>query len=132
MESSVTYSFNRLIETEDFDAVDARTRAALAAHGFGVLTEIDVKATMKKKLDVDIPAYRILGACNPKMALEAIGMEPRVGAMLPCNVILREVPGGVEVSAIDPVASMQAIDNAALHGVAGQVRDLLSKAVAEI
>ncbi len=128
----MTYSFNRLIETEDFDAVDARTRAALAAHGFGVLTEIDVKATMKKKLDVDIPAYRILGACNPKMALEAIGMEPRVGAMLPCNVILREVPGGVEVSAIDPVASMQAIDNAALHGVAGQVRDLLSKAVAEI
>jgi uncharacterized protein (DUF302 family) len=132
MEVSVTYSINRLIENADFDAVDARTRAALAAYGFGVLTEIDVKATMKKKLDVDMPAYHILGACNPKMALEAIGMEPRVGAMLPCNVILREVPGGVEVSAIDPVASMQAIDNAALHNVAGQVRDLLAKAVADI
>ena len=105
------YTINRLIMGADFDAVDARTRAALAAQGFGVLTEIDVKGTMKKKLDVEMPSYRILGACNPKMALEAIGMEPRVGAMLPCNVILREVAGGVEVSAIDPVASMQAIDN---------------------
>ena len=87
---------------------------------------------MKKKLDVDMPAYRILGAFNPKMALEAIGMEPRVGAMLPCNVILREIEVGVEVSAIDAVASMQAIDNSALHSVAGQVHDLLTKAVAEI
>lgn len=126
------YTINRLITGADFDTVDARTRAALAAHGFGVLTEIDVKATMKKKLDVEMSPYRILGACNPKMALEAIGMEPRVGAMLPCNVILREVASGVEVSAIDPVASMQAIDNPALHAVAGQVRDLLVKAVAEI
>ncbi len=126
------YTINRLITGADFDAVDARTRAALAANGFGVLTEIDVKPTMKKKLDADMPAYRILGACNPKMAMEAIGMEPRVGAMLPCNVILREVNGGVEVSAIDPVASMQAIDNSALHSVAGQVRDLLAKAVVEI
>ena len=128
----MNYTINRLITGADFDAVDARTRAALAENGFGVLTEIDVKATMKKKLDVDMPAYRILGACNPKMALEAIGMEPRVGAMLPCNVILREVEDGVEVSAIDPVASMQAIENAALDSVAGQVRDLLAKAVAGI
>ena len=126
------YTINRVIADTDFDAVDARTRAALAAHGFGVLTEIDVKATMKKKLDVEMPSYRILGACNPKMAHQAIGMEPRVGAMLPCNVILREVDGGVEVSAIDPVASMLAIGNPALHGVAGQVRDLLAKAVADI
>ena len=126
------YTINRLIADAGFDAVDARTRAALADKGFGILTEIDVKATMKKKLDVDMPAYRILGACNPKMAHEAIGMEPRVGAMLPCNVILREVDGGIEVSAIDPEASMQAIDNAALHAVAGQVRDLLAEAVAAI
>ena len=126
------YTINRLIADAGFDAVDARTRAALADKGFGILTEIDVKATMKKKLDVEMPAYRILGACNPKMAHQAIGMEPRVGAMLPCNVILREVDGGVEVSAIDPVASMQAIDNAALHAVAGQVRDLLAEAVAAI
>ena len=126
------YTMNRLISGENFDAVDARTRKALADHGFGVLTEIDVAATMKKKLDVDMPAYRILGACNPKMAHQAIGMEPRVGAMLPCNVILREVAGGIEVSAIDPVASMQAIDNPALHAVAGQVRDLLGQAVKSI
>ncbi len=126
------YTINRLIADAGFDAVDARTRAALADNGFGILTEIDVKATMKKKLDIEMPGYRILGACNPKMAHQAIGMEPRVGAMLPCNVILREVDGGVEVSAIDPVASMQAIDNPALHAVAGQVRDLLAKAVAAI
>lgn len=126
------YTINRLITGADFDKVDARTRAALAANGFGVLTEIDVKATMKKKLDVDLPAYRILGACNPKMAMEAIALEPRVGAMLPCNVILRAVDGGVEVSAIDPTASMAAIDNPALHAVAGQVRDLLADAVAAI
>ena len=130
--NTMDYTINRLIADAGFDAVDARTRAALADKGFGILTEIDVKATMKKKLDVDMPAYRILGACNPKMAHEAIGMEPRVGAMLPCNVILREVDGGIEVSAIDPVASMQAINNAALHAVAGQVRDLLAEAVAAI
>jgi uncharacterized protein (DUF302 family) len=126
------YTINRLIADAEFDAVDARTRAALTDKGFGILTEIDVKATMKKKLNVEMPAYSILGACNPKMAHEAIGIEPRVGAMLPCNVILREVEGGVEVSAIDPMASMQAIDNTELHAVAGQVRDLLKKAVEAI
>ena len=126
------YTINRLITGADFDKVDTRTRAALAENGFGVLTEIDVKATMKKKLELDMPAYRILGACNPKLALEAIALEPRVGAMLPCNVILRAVDGGVEVSAIDPTASMAAIDNPALHAVAGQVRDLLAGAVAAI
>ena len=128
----MTYTIDRLITGATFDAVDARTRAALAANGFGVLTEIDVAATMKKKIDVDMPAYLILGACNPKMAWQAIGMEPRVGAMLPCNVILRAVDGGVEVSAVDPVASMQAIDNTELHAVAGQVRDLLARAVAAV
>ena len=126
------YTIDRLIAGVTFDEVDARTRTALAANGFGVLTEIDVAATMKKKIDVDMPAYLILGACNPKMAWQALGMEPRVGAMLPCNVILRAVDGGVEVSAVDPVASMQAIDNEPLHAVAGQVRDLLARAVAAI
>ncbi len=128
----MTYTINRMIADADIDDVDARARKALADHGFGVLTEIDVKATMKKKLDVALPAYRILGACNPKMAYEAIGIEPRVGAMLPCNVILREVDGGVEVSAIDPVASMQATLNTELTAIAGEVRDLLAKAVAAV
>ncbi len=128
----MNYTINRTFERGAFDDIDARIRRALADNGFGILTEIDVQATMKKKLDVEMPAYRILGACNPKMAHQAIGIEPRVGAMLPCNVILREVADGVEVSAIDPVASMQAIDNTELTGLAGQVRDLLAKAVEEI
>ncbi|SFE53500.1 Uncharacterized conserved protein, DUF302 family [Sulfitobacter brevis] len=126
------YTINRLIADADFKDVDARTRAALADKGFGILTEVDVTATMKKKLDIEMRAYSILGACNPKMAHQAIEIEPRVGAMLPCNVILRDVEGGVEVSAIDPVASMQAIDNPELHAVAGQVRDLLADAIAAI
>lgn len=128
----MTYTINRMIPDAGFDDVDARARKALADQGFGVLTEIDVKATVKKKLDVEMPGYRILGACNPTMAHQAIGIEPRVGAMLPCNVILREVEGGVEVSAIDPVASMQAIESAELTAVAGDVRDLLAKAVEAI
>ncbi len=128
----MSYTIDRLIPDADFDDVDARVRKALAAHGFGVLTEIDVKATMKKKIDVDMDAYLILGACNPNMAHQAIGLEPRVGAMLPCNVILRAVDGGVEVSAIDPRASMQAIDNDALKNVAGEVRDMLAEAIAEV
>ena len=132
LESTMAYTINRTITAAGFDEVDQRTRAALAAKGFGVLTEIDVAATMKKKLDADMPPYRILGACNPQMAYQAIGMEPRVGAMLPCNVILRQVEDGVEVSAIDPVASMQAIDNDALKRVAGEVRDLLAEAIAAI
>ncbi len=128
----MSYTIDRTIENTDFEEVDSRTRAALATHGFGVLTEIDVRATMKKKLDVDMPSYLILGACNPQMAHQAIGMEPKIGAMLPCNVILRAVEGGVEVSAVDPVASMQAIENDELHSVAGQVRGMLSAVVNDI
>jgi uncharacterized protein (DUF302 family) len=128
----MSYTINRLITGSDLDTVEARTREALAAHGFGVLTEIDVKAVMKTKLERDMPGYRILGACNPKLAWHAIEIEPRVGAMLPCNVILREVEDGIEISAVDPVASMEAIDNRALHEVAGEVRDLLAKAVEAI
>ena len=125
----MSYTINRVVKDTDFDTVDGRVRTALAERGFGVLTEIDVKATMKKKIDVEMAPYRILGACNPNMAYKAIGMEPRVGAMLPCNVILRAVDGGVEISAIDPVASMQAIDNDELKVVAGEVRAMLAEAV---
>ena len=128
----MSYTIDRLITDASIDEVDARTRKALAAEGFGVLTEIDVRQTMKTKLDLDMSGYRILGACNPKLAWKAIGTEPRVGAMLPCNVILREVADGIEVSAIDPIASMEAIDNRELHEIAGEVRDLLSRAVGAI
>jgi len=128
----MTYTINRAFPGARMAEIDGRTRKALTDAGFGVLTEIDVKATMKKKLDTDISGYHILGACNPKMAHQAIGIEPRVGAMLPCNVILRETDDGVEVSAIDPVASMTAIDNAELKKVAGKVRELLNEVVAAI
>ena len=128
----MSYTINRLIPGADIGAVDARTRAALAEQGFGVLTEIDVRATMKAKLDRDMPGYRILGACNPKLAWQAIGVEPRVGAMLPCNVILRETDAGIEIGAVDPVASMQAVANNALQAIAGEVRALLATAIAAV
>ena len=128
----MSYTIDRVIKDVDFEDVDRRARQALTDHGVGVLTEIDVKATMKKKLDKDMQAYRILGACNPGMAWEANGVEPRVGAMLPCNVILREVSEGIEVSAVDPLASMSAIDNDELKQVAGKVRDMLSEVVESI
>jgi len=125
----MSYTHDRLLHGITIDQADERVRAALADAGFGILTEIDVQATMKKKIDADMAGYRILGACNPKMAYDAIGLEPRVGAMLPCNVILRETAEGTEVSAIDPVASMASIENEALHSVAGSVRDMLIAAV---
>jgi uncharacterized protein (DUF302 family) len=128
----MSYSIDRNFVDATMDSIEARTRSALANAGFGVLTEIDVKATMKKKIDKDMPGYLILGACNPNMAWQAIGLEPKVGAMLPCNVILRETDTGVEVSAIDPQASMTAIDNSDLKRVAAEVRELLRKAVEAI
>lgn len=128
----MSYTIDRIFPDADFNDIDSRTRTALAGQGFGVLTEIDVQATMKKKIDKDMDAYRILGACNPKMAWQAIGLEPRVGAMLPCNVILRQVDGAVEVSAVDPMASMAGIENDALKAVAGQVRQLMEKVVEDI
>jgi uncharacterized protein (DUF302 family) len=128
----MSYTIDRNIIGASMDEIEVRTRQALADAGFGVLTEIDVKATMKKKIDKDMQGYRILGACNPKMAWDAIGLEPRVGAMLPCNVILRETTSGIEVSAVDPQASMAGIDNAELQRVAGEVRDMLRSVVAAI
>lgn len=129
----MSYTIDRKFQREEFGAIVERTRAALGDQGFGILTEIDVRATMKKKIDADIADYLILGACNPKMAHEAIKIEPRVGAMLPCNVIVRSIDdGSVEVSAIDPQASMAAIDNDRLKAVAGQVRTMLETAVANI
>lgn len=125
----MSYTYDRTLQGADIDEAEARVRQALAEQGFGVLTEIDVKATMKNKIGADMAPYRILGACNPDMAYKAIEIEPRVGAMLPCNVVLRDVEGGTEISAIDPVASMQAIESNALHGVAGEVRDMMRAVV---
>ena len=125
----MSYTHDRTIKDASIDAVDARVRKTLGERGFGVLTEIDVKATLKAKIGAEVDDYRILGACSPSMAYKALQVEPRVGAMLPCNVILRAVEGGVEISAIDPVASMQAIDNEDLHKIAAEVQQMLVEAV---
>ncbi len=126
------YTFTRTLDTDLADA-EARTRAALSKEGFGVLTEIDIQATLKTKLDVDVPGYRILGACNPPLAHRAMQAEPRIGAMLPCNVILRDLGDGTtEVAAVDPVASMSAVENAELGDVAAEVRDRLQRVVAAL
>ena len=129
----MAYTIDRKFSGESFENVVERVRAALLSEGFGVLTEIDVQATFKKKLSADVPKYLILGACNPNMAHEAMKLEPRVGAMLPCNVIVRQTADEtVEVNAIDPAASMAAIDNDDLKSVAGQVRQMMEKVVSNI
>ena len=122
------YYFSRVLPL-DIDQAETVARTALSAEGFGVLTEIDIAATLKKKLDVDVQPYKILGACNPPLAHQALQSEPHIGLMLPCNVILREVDGGTEVSAIDPVASMMAIQNEELGGVATDVRERLKRVI---
>lgn len=128
----MTYYISRILP-EPFDAVVARTREALKSEGFGVLTEIDLKATLKAKIGVDFPSYVILGACNPALAHEALLLEDKVGTMLPCNVVVRDAGNDrTEVAAIDPVASMMAIDNPALGNAARIVRSKLEKAVAAI
>lgn len=125
----MAYHFSKRLETSFDDAV-ARTKAALAERGFGVLSEIDVAATLKAKLNVDMPAYRILGACNPGFAHRALQAEPLIGTMLPCNVIVRSVgDNAVEVSAVDPVSSMKAIENESLAATASEVQALLREAV---
>ncbi|OWY16094.1 hypothetical protein B6V73_12960 [Thioclava sp. JM3] len=125
------YTIDKVM-TGAFDEVEAKVREGLADAGFGVLTEINVSATMKAKLDKDMPRYKILGSCNPKLAYEAIGFAPRIGAMLPCNVVLREVENGIEVSAVDPVASMLAVENDDLVEVASQVRQMLADVIAKL
>ena len=121
----MSYYFSRTVQTTFDDAI-ARVTAELKKEGFGVLTEIDVKATLKKKLDVDFRNYRILGACNPKYAYQALQAEDKIGTMLPCNVVVQEIAGvGAEVTAVDPVASMQAITNPKLAEIAHLVREKL-------
>ncbi|GIV57895.1 MAG: hypothetical protein KatS3mg042_0808 [Rhodothermaceae bacterium] len=124
-----TYYFARTLDTPVEDAI-ARVTEELQKEGFGILTEIDVQAVMKKKLDVEMPPYRILGACNPHFAYQALQAENKIGTMLPCNVIVRQAEDGrTEVAAVDPVASMQAIDNPRLAEIAGEVRERLRRVV---
>lgn len=116
-----------------FDEAVQKTTEELKKEGFGVLTEIDVKDTLKKKLDVDFKKYRILGACNPNMAHKALTTEDKIGTMLPCNVIVEEHEDGtVEVSAVDPLASMQVVENDDLKTIANQVKEMLSKVIKSV
>lgn len=123
------YYFSKKIEAS-FEQALERVSASLKKGGFGILTEIDVKETLKKKLDVDFRKYKILGACNPPFAYKALQAEDKIGTMLPCNVIVQEVSEGeVEVAAIDPVASMKAIENPELLEIAIQVQEKLQVVV---
>lgn len=125
----MTYYFAKTL-TVGFDEAVARTTDALKQEGFGIITEIDVTKTFKDKLAIDFRKYRILGACNPSLAHEALSLEDKVGTMLPCNVIVQETDDGrCEVAAIDPVASMQAIDNPALAQAAETVREKLRSVI---
>ena len=125
----MAYYFSKTLPA-GFDEAIRRTTDALKREGFGIITEIDVKKTMKEKIGADFRNYRILGACNPKLAHEALQLEDKVGAMLPCNVVVQDAGNGkTEVAAIDPVASMQAIDNAKLREAAQQVQGMLKKVI---
>jgi len=125
----MSYYFSKEIDLSFEDAI-TRVTEELKKEGFGVLTEIDVKATLKKKLDADFRNYRILGACNPPLAHQALQAEPHIGLMLPCNVVVQDGENGKTlVSAIDPVASMQAVDNSSLGAVAGQVGPKLQRVI---
>ena len=124
------YYFNKSLEIP-FDEAVSKVTEQLKKEGFGILTEIDVKKTLKKKLDVDFQQYKILGACNPHFAYQALQKEDKIGTMLPCNVIVQEAEDGkIEVAAIDPMASMQAIQNPDLQSVAEQVQAKLRSVIA--
>ena len=125
----MSYYFAKTLSDKGFDDVVALVTDALQNEGFGILTEIDVRATMKKKLDKDFRDYRILGACNPLLAHQALQAEDKIGTMLPCNVIVQATEGGVEVAAVDPAASMQAVENAELARIAATVRDRLNHVI---
>lgn len=128
----MSYYFSKIIN-ESLDKAKERVTEVLKEEGFGVLTEIDVQATLKKKLDVDFRPYLILGACNPGFAYEALKTEQNIGTMLPCNVILQENnEGSIEVCAVDPIASMLAIKNDQLGKVATEVRNKLQRVIEKL
>ena len=125
------YSFGKAVNLA-FDAAIERVTQELQKEGFGVLTDIDVKATMKKKLDVDVAPYRILGACNPTLAHQAISAEPEIGALLPCNVVVREDAGTVRVEIMDPKAVLKLVSNPAVENLAAEVRERLERVLAAL
>ncbi|MBA7512169.1 hypothetical protein ES705_04171 [subsurface metagenome] len=125
----MSYYFTKTLDVS-FDEAIARVTEELKKEGFGILTDIDVKETLKKKLDVDFQKYRILGACNPPFAYKSLQAEDKIGLMLPCNVVVQEISDGkIEVVAVDPVASMQAIENPKLRDIAEQVQVKLKKVI---
>ncbi|MDQ7063204.1 MAG: DUF302 domain-containing protein [candidate division KSB1 bacterium] len=124
----MSYYYSKTLNKSFDEAIEAVTQA-LQEEGFGILTEIDVKETLKKKLDVDFRPYKILGACNPPFAHKALLAEEKIGLMLPCNVIVQQKEEGVEVAAVDPIASMAGVKNDNLASIATQVRDKLKKVI---
>ena len=124
------YYINKTLKDISFEEGIDRITTSLKTQGFGILTEIDLKTTLKKKLDVDFYNYKILGACNPPFAYQALQSEDKIGTMLPCNVIVQEkIPGEIEISAVDPMASMQAVENPDLGNLAKEVRERLQKSI---
>lgn len=129
----MSYYINKTITDVTFDVAIDRVTEELKKEGFGVLTDIDIKATMKNKLDVDLYKYRILGACNAPYAYKALQAEDKIGTMLPCNVIVQErEAGNIEISAVDPIASMQGVKNETLGELAMEIRDKLVKVIANL
>ena len=124
------YYFTTTLKNTSFDDAISKTTEALQKEGFGVLTEIDIKSTLKKKLDVNFYNYTILGACNAPFAYKALQSEDKIGTMLPCNVIIQEKePGYIEVSAVDPLSSMISVENKSLGDIALEVRDKLKRVI---
>lgn len=125
----MAYYYSKTVRA-DFEEAVSRITNSLKGEGFGILTEIDVKSTLKKKLDVEFRNYKILGACNPPYAYKALQAEDKIGTMLPCNVIVQEkADGTIEIAAIDPIASMQAVDNPQLQDVAATIAQKLKQIV---
>lgn len=124
-----TYYFNKIVDLSFEDAIE-RVTEELKKEGFGILTEIDMSATLKKKLDVDMRPYKILGACNPPFAYKAVQAEPHIGLLLPCNIIVQDAGDGkTEVAAVDPLVSMSRVDNPALEPVAKEVQAKLQRVI---
>lgn len=117
----------------NFDETIARVTTELQKEGFGILTEIDVQATMKKKLDIDFRKYRILGACNPPFAFKALSVEPNIGVLLPCNIVVQELENGkTQISAVNPLVTMQSVNNSALEPIAAEISEKLQRILAAV